>query len=62
MNPDTFAALVSDRLDHLSDHVEVLTLQGDYDSAGLLRTEGFALAGAFDRKETFLVLGEVTAS
>jgi hypothetical protein len=60
MTTQTLHNLVADRLEHLADRVEVLTLQGDYASADLLRNEGLSLASAFDREDTFLVLGAVT--
>jgi hypothetical protein len=62
MKVNTLQTLVADRLEHLADRVEVLTLQGDYASAEVLRTEGLALASAFDREDTFLVVGCLTES
>jgi hypothetical protein len=61
MTTQTLHNLVADRLEHLADRVEYLAASGDLASATLLRTEGLALASAFDREDTFLVLGTVSA-
>ena len=62
MTLDTLHNLVADRLEHLADRVEHLAASGDLASAALLRTEGLALASAFDREDTFLVIGCLTES
>jgi hypothetical protein len=62
MTSDTLHNLVADRLEHLADRVEVLISKGDLASATLLRNEGLALASAFDREDTFLVVGCLTES
>jgi hypothetical protein len=61
MTSDTLHNLVADRLEHLADRVELLYAQGKHEEATLLQTEGLALASAFDREDTFLVLGHVSA-
>jgi hypothetical protein len=59
MKVNTLQTLVADRLEHLADRVEYLTLKGDYETADLLRTEGLALASAYDDEQTFFFIGAV---
>ena len=62
MTTQTLHNLVADRLEHLADRVEYLAANGKHAEATLLRTEGLALASAFDREDTFLVVGCLTES
>ena len=61
MTSNSFQSVVADRLEHLVQRVEALTAQGRYADAAVLRAEGLNLAEAFDREDTFLVLGAVSA-
>ena len=62
MTTQTLHNLIADRLEHLADRVEYLLSQGQFEEATLLRNEGLALASAFDREDTFLVVGCLTES
>jgi hypothetical protein len=60
MSGTDLQALIASRLEDMADQVSLLFAQGLLEEAELLRTEGLALAEAFDDGTTFLFINDLT--
>ena len=60
MHSRTFLNLATTRLEDLANQVELLTRQGNFEDARLLRDEGLELAAACDDGTDFMYLPDFT--
>lgn len=59
MNPKQLQTVIASRLKDMADQCQVLSDQGNFAEAELIREEGLVLAKSFDNEEEFFYVGDL---